>query len=156
MAVSALLGIIFSIDPWTFGKFIDGIGPETVKITAVRIFTSILYGGIIEEILLRFFMMTLLVFIIDKVFNRKNETVPVWIYIISNILSALLFAAGHLPATTALFGGLTPIIVFRCFLLNGSFGIVFGHLYRKYGIIYSMMSHAAVHITSLIIWAVFI
>ena len=156
LAISAILGIIYSLDPWTFGEFIDGIGPETVKITPIRIWASILYGGIIEEILLRLFMMSLLVFIFNKLFNKKKETVPDIIYVISNIVSALLFAAGHLPATAVLIGELTPLIVFRCFLLNGAFGVVFGHFYRKYGIIYSIMSHAVVHIVSITVWTIFI
>ena len=53
------------------------------------------------------------------------------------------------------FGALTPLILVRCFLLNGGFGLVFGRLYRKYGIQYAMLSHALLHIVSKLIWTVF-
>lgn len=42
------------------------------------------------------------------------------------------------------------------FLLNGGFGLLFGWLYRKYGIQYSMLSHALLHIVSKMIWILFI
>ena len=67
------------------------------------------------------------------------------------IIAALLFAAGHLP-TTAVMMGLTPLIVFRCFLLNGVFGLAFGALYRKYGLRYAMIAHGGCHIVSKLIW----
>jgi membrane protease YdiL (CAAX protease family) len=77
------------------------------------------------------------------------------VFVIANVISALLFAASHLPATV-LMGGLTPWLVFRCFLLNGGFGLVFGWIYRKHGIAYAMLAHALFHIVSKIIWFVFI
>ena len=69
--------------------------------------------------------------------------------------AALLFAAGHLPATVGIFGTLTPPVLVRCFLLNGGFGLVFGRLYRRYGIQYAMLSHAVLHIVSKLIWTIF-
>lgn len=41
------------------------------------------------------------------------------------------------------------------FLLNGGFGLLCGWLYRKYGIQYSMLSHALLHIVSKMIWILF-
>jgi membrane protease YdiL (CAAX protease family) len=48
----------------------------------------------------------------------------------ANIISALLFAAGHLPGTAAM-TTLTPLLLFRCFLFNGGLGLGFGYLYRS-------------------------
>ncbi|GAU76277.1 hypothetical protein F3D3_0874 [Fusibacter sp. 3D3] len=61
-------------------------------------------------------------------------------------MAAVLFALGHLPATLILFGELSFLIVFRCMLLNGVFGLVFGWLYRKLGIQYAMSAHAMTHV----------
>ena len=47
----------------------------------------------------------------------------------ANIISALLFAAGHLPGTAAM-TTLTPLLLFRCFLFNGGLGLGFGYLYE--------------------------
>jgi hypothetical protein len=152
-------GVLFSLDYWTFGRVIPEL-PELTKLTLTvnAIFASVLYGGIVEELLLRLFVMSLFVFILWKLFCRKNtkEQIPIGIYIIANVLAAVLFAAGHLPATAGAFGVLTPIIVIRCFLLNGAFGIIFGWLYRKYGIQYAMLGHMGFHIVSKAVWLVFI
>lgn len=154
VVLSVIFGILFSLDYWTFGAVIDGIRTK-LPITLNEWIASILYGGIIEELMLRLFMMSLIALIIWKIFFRKKETIPEKALVISNVAAALLFAAGHLPATYALLGGLTPLVIFRCFLLNGGFGLFFGRLYRKYGIQYAMLSHALLHIISKLIWTIF-
>ena len=63
------------------------------------------------------------------------------------IISALLFAAGHIPGTMAM-TTLTPLLLFRCFLLNGGFSLCFGYLYRKHGIGYAMIAHGLAHLIS--------
>ena len=44
------------------------------------------------------------------------------------------------------------LVIIRCFLYNGGLGLVFGWLYRKYGIEYAMIGHAGTHIVSKLIW----
>lgn len=155
LALSLLGGILFSLDPWVFGHWI----PE-VRIAAPFSFwnwsASVLYGGVVEELMLRWFFLSLLAWIIWKLFFRKRETVPTGVLVAANVLAALVFAAGHLPATVMLFGSLTPLILLRCFLLNGGFGLIFGWLYRRHGIQYAMISHATLHIVSKLIWTLFL
>jgi membrane protease YdiL (CAAX protease family) len=157
LILSVIAGIIFSLDPWTFGNLIDGIKENTAAgMTVYGIIASILYGGIIEEILMRLFVMSLIAFLISKIFYKKCEEIPAKVFVIANIVAALLFAACHLPATLVTFGELSPMLLFRCFLFNGGFGMLFGWLYRKHGLHYAMISHATVHIVSKIIWFIFI
>ena len=159
LLVSAGLGLLFSLDYWTFGSAIDGIREATAAgMTVNGVLASILYGGVIEEILLRLFFMSLIAFLIWKLFFRKADkaAIPTGVFVAANIVAALFFAAGHLPATLTTFGELTPLILFRCFLLNGGFGLVFGRLYRSYGLGYAMLSHATLHIVSKLIWFLFI
>ena len=115
---------------------------------------SVLYGGVIEEVLLRLFMMSLIAWLAWKIFFRREATPPTGVIIAANIAAALLFAAGHLPSTMQMFGEITPMILLRCFLLNGAGGLVFGYLYRKYGIQYSMTAHAGAHIVWKILWII--
>ena len=75
--------------------------------------------------------------------------------VIEEAIEAILFAAGHLPATVMTME-LTPVVLIRCFALNGAFGLAFGRLYRKHGIQYAMLAHAGVHIVSKLIWILFI
>ena len=81
--------------------------------------------------------------------------VPVGVFVAANIVSALLFAAGHLPGTMAM-TTLTPLLLFRCFLFNGGLGLCFGYLYRKYGIGYAMLAHGAAHLISDLLMIIFL
>ena len=157
LAVSLVGGILFSLDYWTFGAVIPGIQESTTEtLTPIVITASVLYGGIVEELMLRFFMMSVIAFLLWKLFARRAQTAPTAVIIAANIIAAVLFAAGHLPATAMLFGSLSPLILLRCFLLNGGFGLLFGWLYRRHGIQYAMVSHAVFHIVSKLIWLLFI
>lgn len=159
LGISALGGILFSLDYWTFGSVIDGIQEgSAATLTGTGIVASVLYGGVVEEVMTRLFLMSLIAFLMWKVFcrNREKEEIPMAVFVAANLITALAFAAGHLPATLYTFGELTPLLVFRCFLLNGGFGLVFGRLYRRYGIVYAMIGHAVCHIISKLIWLVMI
>ena len=159
LVISVVGGIVFSLDHWVFGSMIDSIQTaNAASLTVSGVIASILYGGIIEEVMLRLFFMSLIAFAIWKLCFKKydRENIPTSVFVIANIVAALLFAAGHLPATVSIFGALTPLILFRCFLLNGGFGLIFGWLYRKHGIIYAMMGHALFHIVSKLIWLIFV
>ena len=105
--------------------------------------------------MLRLFMMSLLAWLGWKVFFRKAEKAPAGVIVAANVISALLFAAGHLPATAMLFE-ITPLVLLRCFLFNGGLGLFFGWLYRRFGIQYAMIGHALAHIVSKLIWFIFL
>ena len=159
LTITTICGILFSLDYWTFGKAIPELADEFEDMVTFNSWISaVFYGGIIEEVLMRLLFMTLIAFVIWKLFLRKYAVseIPVWIFVVANIIAASAFAAGHIPATINMFGELSPIILFRCFLLNGGLGLVFGRLYRKYGIQYAMVGHAGCHIISKIIWMIFI
>ena len=101
---------------------------------------------------MRLLLMSLFSWLLWKLFRRKAAQPPVSVLIWGNILSALLFALGHLPAAAGIFGGITVLVLVRTILLNGVFGVAFGWLYRKYGIQYAMIGHAGTHIISKLIW----
>ena len=147
--------ILFPGDKLIFGSLNTWVLEQyTVKPTIYKIIGGLLVGGIIEEVMMRLFFMSLIVFIISKFYKNKKE-IPTIIFIIANIISALLFAAGHLPSTLTM-TSLTPIIIIRCFLFNGGLGLCFGYLYRKYGIGYAMISHGLCHLISDILMILFI
>lgn len=151
MVLAILIGfatalIITGSDTFIFARYLPS------KITAyvfspIYLITGILYGGIIEEILLRLLVMSLFVLILWKLFakSKDNLNIPNWIYITAIIVAATLFAAGHIPFTAQSIGLSIPILI-RCFVLNGIGGIGFGYLYWKKGLAYSMYSHAATHV----------
>lgn len=160
LGVMLLSGVVMALDYWTFGAAIpkvqalyeDGI----LYKSADNWLASVFYGGVIEEVMLRLCVMSVLALLIWKLFFRSRKEMPVSVIIAANILSALLFAAGHLPTAMNMFGALTPMVVFRTIFLNGIMGMAFGWLYRKYGIQYAMIGHAGTHIISKIIWLIFL
>ena len=139
-----------------FGKYSQAIMDSyATKPTIPYLLATVTLGAVVEEVMLRLFMMSLVAFILYKIFGRKDAFPSTPILITANIVAALLFAAGHLPATFQMMGN-SPILIFRCFLLNGSFGLAFGWLYRKYGLRYAMIAHGGCHIVSKLIWILFI
>lgn len=156
LGLSLVGGILFSLDYWTFGAMMPELRKGLDHITLNNWVASVLYGGIVEELMLRLFFMTLLAWSLWKLLKKSEQKPPVGILVAANVLAALLFAAGHLPGTFTVFGQLTPMLLFRCFLLNGGFGLLFGWLYRKYGIPYAMISHATLHLVSKLIWTIFV
>ena len=155
-AITAILGgmLLILSDLLFFGNYSDAIRESyAVKPTVTYILAAVVYGGVIEEVMLRLFFMSLLAFLLQKLFRKGSGTTSV--LIAANLIAALLFAAAHLPATAVLMG-LTPMIVFRCFLLNGGLGLAFGWLYRKFGLRYAMLAHAGCHVVSKLIWILFV
>ncbi len=139
-----------------FGKYEQALlDMYAVKPTIPFLLATVTYGAVIEEVMLRLFMMSLVAFVLHKLFARKRDGVSTALLIAANVVSALLFAVGHLPANDMMFG-LTPMIVFRCILLNGVFGLAFGWLCRRFGLRYAMIAHGGCHVISKLIWILFI
>ena len=153
VAVSVIGGLTLILpDILYFGKHLPAIAESyTTKPTVPYLIATVTYGAVIEEVMLRLFAMSLVAFLLWKVFARKQETPSVGILMAANIIAALLFAAGHLPANFAMIGT-TPLVIFRCFLLNGGFGLAFGWLYRKHGLRYAMIAHGGCHVVSKLVW----
>ena len=140
--------IFGSINTWIWDLY-------TVKPTIYKIMGGLLVGGIIEEVMMRLFFMSFIVWIISKLFCKNKKEIPTLVFSMANILSAFLFAAGHLPSIATM-TTLTLIIIIRCFLWNGGLGLLFGYLYRKYGIGYAIISHGLCHLISDILMILFI
>jgi hypothetical protein len=125
------LGVFYPRLPAEFKKM--GAGIKLWK----RALTP-LYGGIVEEILLRLFVMSGLIWLLSRFNNGSPSDAAVWFAI---VLAALLFGIGHLPATVSI-TPLTPLIVSRALLLNGILGVAAGYLFWRYGLESAMIAHA--------------
>jgi len=151
LILAILIGLITALiitgsDSFIFAKYLPA-KITTYEFSPIYLITGILYGGIIEEILLRLLVMSFFVFVLWKLLARTRDSfnIPDWIYITAIFLAAILFAAGHLPFTAQSLGLSAPIII-RCFVLNGIGGIGFGYLYWRKGLAYSMIAHASTHV----------
>ncbi|MCU0607976.1 MAG: CPBP family glutamic-type intramembrane protease [Candidatus Edwardsbacteria bacterium] len=97
-----------------------------------------LYGGIVEEVLLRYLLMSVIVVALRKAcrFQATNNTL-IWTAILA---SSFVFGVSHLPITAAI-APLTAPVVLRALLLNGIGGVLFGWLYWKKGLESSIVTH---------------
>ena len=157
-AIIAVIGALclYPGDKLIFGPFSSWVNDlYTVSPGLPKMIAGLLVGGVIEEVMMRLFFMSLIVLVISKLFCRNKKDIPVWVFIAANIISALLFAAGHLPGTMVM-TTLTPVLLFRCFLFNGGLGLCFGWLYRKYGIGYAMIAHGFAHLISDLLMIMFL
>lgn len=114
----------------------------------VPLLTRVLYGGITEELLLRWGLMTVLAWIAWRLLQSRAGTpqaVHIWLAI---VVSALLFGAGHLPAAAAQVGALTANVATFVVGANAVFGILFGYLFWRYGLEAAIIAHASAHVVS--------
>lgn len=106
----------------------------------------ILYGGITEELLLRWGFMSLLLWLLWR-FVRRAPRLPsaglVWMAIIG---SALLFGVGHLPAAHAVVGDLDFRVVSYVVGGNAAFSVLAGWLFWRFGLESSMLAHGVAHV----------
>lgn len=113
----------------------------------LNLLTAMSYGGITEEILMRWGLMSLLVWIAWKGLKQGVTMPSQGIYQGAIVLAALVFGLLHLPATAALVP-LTPLVIIRAILLNGIAGIAFGWLFWQYSLEAAMLAHVSVHAVS--------
>lgn len=115
--------------------------------------SGILYGGITEELMLRWGVMTFLAWVLWKVAQRGHGTPRSGVMWAAVLLSALLFGAGHLGAAATL-APLTTAVVARTIVLNALAGVAFGWLYWRRSLEAAMLAHMAAHVVlTLVSWA---
>lgn len=104
-----------------------------------------LYGGITEELLLRYGLMSALAFVGWYVTGRRADGPGSGVVWAAIVISAVLFGIGHLPAL-AQSVGLTPALIARTVLLNAIAGVLLGWLYWQRSLEAAMVGHAAFHV----------
>lgn len=107
----------------------------------------LLYGGLTEELLLRWGFMTLIVWAAWRVL-QKGQNVPTRAYFVGAILvSSFVFGAGHLPVAYVLLpGSFSPALVLFVIFANSAFGVVAGYLYWRRGLESAMIAHVLCHL----------
>jgi hypothetical protein len=143
---AVILGVIgtlaiIGLELFVFRPLIPELASMDSKVSPLVGMLTFLQGGVYEEVQLRLFLMTLIVWILAKV-SRKQQRLKPWIYWVGIIGAAFLFGIAHLPAVQQIFGEITPILLVRTIILNGLIGLLCGYLYWKKGLEYAMIAHA--------------
>jgi hypothetical protein len=125
--------------------------PEAVtRISAFQGFvplpTRLLYGGITEEILLRWGFMTVAVWVAWRFFQKRTTGTNSGVYIGAIVISAMVFGIGHLPIAYGLFPTVSASLVMFVIVLNSIFGVIAGYLFWKKGLESAMIAHILAHV----------
>jgi hypothetical protein len=147
-------GIIAGIFILIVGAAYEPLLPDEFLELGENIHTSLavrfLYGGITEEIMMRFGLMTLFVWLLSKIFKSMNAK----IYWAGILLAALLFAVGHFPVVFQAVGTPSALLLSYIILGNSIGGIIFGWLYWKRGLESAFIAHIFTHVTMVTLSAI--
>ncbi|WP_207539011.1 CPBP family glutamic-type intramembrane protease [Sabulicella rubraurantiaca] len=119
-----------------------GLPPSVIEgwsLASLRL--GVLYGGVVEEVILRWGVMSLLLLPLRRILARWDAAL-----LLAILLSALLFAALHLPALAASGAPLEAGVVLRTLLLNTVAGLLFGWIFARRDLIAAMLAHAGAHL----------
>lgn len=136
--------VLFLLDRLMQPALPEALRTANTEPSWLNLLTAMFYGGITEEILLRWGLMSLLVWIAWKSLKQGVTLPSQGIYQSAIVLAALVFGLLHLPATAAIVP-LTPVVIIRALLLNGIVGIAFGWLFWQYSLEAAMLAHISVH-----------
>ena len=115
---------------------------ETVRPPAWQGFLASFYGGIVEEVLTRLFLLTILAWLGSLIIRPKDGKPSPVVMWISVLISGLVFGFAHLPTLVEMGITLTPLFIIRTLVLN-AVGLYYGWLFWKRGLAYAMAAHFA-------------
>ena len=121
---------------------------ENAAAMAPPLATRLLYGGVAEEVMMRWGLMTAAVWGLSTL--SRGTAPPASAYWGGIVIAALLFAIGHLPALFLMDSAPNPTLLAAVLIGNSAPGIVFGWLYWRRGIEAAMLAHGFAHLVG---WA---
>ena len=114
--------------------------------TVIENLLASLYGGINEELLMRLFGLSGLVWFLSWIWHPSGASPDPIVMWIANVVMTILFGLGHLPALAQMLGRLPHLMVARSLLLNAPVGLVCGWLYGTFGLEAAIVAHFCVDI----------
>ncbi|MDH5433971.1 MAG: CPBP family glutamic-type intramembrane protease [Gammaproteobacteria bacterium] len=113
-------------------------------------YARIFYGGITEELLIRWGLMSFFVWGLYRLTQKKDSEIRDYNYIVAIILAALAFGILHLPVAYALTSNVTPLLIAYIVIGNSAFGFIGGYLFWKYGLECAIGAHMMTHVTMMV------
>ena len=113
--------------------------PSEAELPVWMRFLACVYGAINEELLMRLFLLSLVLWLLQKI-TRQEPRASLSLFWAGNIVVAFLFGAAYLPAAAKLIE-LTPFAIFAIIFLKGAAGLVFGYLCWVRGLEAAMLAH---------------
>ena len=140
-------GILITGALWLFGPYLPNDFLETGSKYAPNLLVKLFYGGITEEILMRFGLMSVLMWILIKMTRSQHD----FLYWVAIGMTSLLFAVAHLPVAFSYSESSRVVLSAYILIGNGIGGVIFGHVYWNHGLSYAMIAHAFAHLIMTVI-----
>ena len=145
-----LSGVLLSLNGYIFNPILPGEFKALGEVYQPTIAVRFLYGGLTEEILMRFGLMTLIVWIFSKILNNTKPIV----YWIGIMIAAIIFAIGHFPVAYQTVGNPSAGLLAYILIGNSIGGVIFGWLYWKKGLESAFVAHIFAHVIMLLAMAI--
>jgi membrane protease YdiL (CAAX protease family) len=110
-----------------------------------RLVAGLFHGGIVEEIVFRWFLLTLFVWSLSFLPGLNSSIDLNDTFWIANSITALLFGFAHLPGSAAT-APLTKISFLLVIALNVLVGLIYGYFFWVSGIEAAMLAHMSTHV----------
>jgi hypothetical protein len=106
------------------------------------LWARLLYGGIVEEVLFRWGVMTLLAWLGALLFGSATPVVMGTVIVVSGVL----FGIGHLPSYRLAGCQVTPLFLVLMIVLNLWATLICGWLFWQHGLLAAMIAHLLYHL----------
>ncbi len=141
-----LVGVLVFLFTY-YAFFRPRLDKDTVQVTeelrgTLSFWGRIFYGAIVEEILVRWGLMTLFLWFLSLI----TGTLTPLTYWIAILLAGLLFALGHIPGSLAAGAKKTRMFYAATLFLNTWASLIFGWLFWQHGLFAAMLAHALLHL----------
>jgi hypothetical protein len=127
-----------AFSPWTAASL------EAIRVPPSgflqTLFLGLLYGGLTEEILMRWGLLSLLAWFFHLARVPRGTALGLAV-----VAAAILFGISHLPALASMTELSGPLVT-RTILLNGLAGCIFGALFARHSLEAAMVAHGLAHI----------
>lgn len=131
------------------------LSPESLRSiqldTPLPLTVRVLYGGITEEVLLRWGLMTVMAWLGWKLLQRNLQGPTPTVMWTAIVLSALVFGLSHVPTVAQGLPELSASAVAYITIGNAIFGLVAGYLFWRYGLEAAVVAHVSAHVLAYII-----
>jgi membrane protease YdiL (CAAX protease family) len=147
LAVGAVVAIVVLAGDLALRPLLGGATDDLARAVPgpAALLAGLLYGGITEELVTRWGLLSLVAWALWRVLQRNDEPPRRWIVWAAIVVSAAAFGAAHLPLTGAV-TDLTVPVVLRALLLNGLGALAFGWLFWRRSLEAAMLAHGASHV----------
>lgn len=128
------------------------IWPESLSVVdpvyGMRLLPKLLYGGITEEMLLRFGGLSLVMWLLWRVFGHAEQR-PSWrLGWVAVLITAVIVGTLPLYLAWSLVGSLPVTVVLQLLMCEIVYGVMAGFLFWRYGLESAMLAHLVAYLLS--------